>query len=142
MGIHIRGMVKNRKLARAIQDASWGRFLTTLDYKCRWQGKHVIRIGRFQPSSKRCHCCGYKRETLPLSVRTWDCPICQTHHDRDINAACNKRDMGLADSLGCSDCIKSSSVAGPVSAGATAKGVEKMPQHRSQEAPTTAAKAV
>lgn len=140
--LHIGGMVKNHKLARSIQDASWGRFLRTLAYKCRWQGKNVIRIGRFQPSSKRCHCCGYKWESLPLLVRSWTCPMCDTHHDRDINAACNIRDIGLADALGCSACIKSSPVATPVSAGATAKGVENISQHGSQEAPTIIADAV
>ena len=144
--LNIKGMVKNHKLAKAIQDASWGMFLTTLEYKCRWNGKNLIRIGRFQPSSRLCtssrlcNSCGHKMEAMPLSVREWDCAVCNTHHDRDINAARNIRDIGLADSLGCSDCIKSSPVAIPVSAGATAKGVEDS-QHGSQEAPTIAASA-
>ncbi|WP_257292304.1 transposase [Endozoicomonas sp. ONNA1] len=138
--LNIKGMIKNRKLARAIQDAGWGMFLTTLEYKCRWNGKNLIRIGRFHPSSKLCNCCGYKMEAMPLSVREWQCPNCQSVNDRDINAACNIRDIGLADSLGCSDCIKSSPVAISVSAGATAKGVESS-QRGSQEAPTKAASA-
>ena len=138
--LNIKGMIKNHKLARAIQDASWGMFLTTLEYKCRWNGKNLIRIGRFQPSSKLCNCCGYKMESMPLSVREWQCPKCLSTNDRDINAARNIRDIGLADSLGCSDCVKSSPVAIPVSAGATAKGVERS-QHGSQEAPTIDASA-
>ena len=138
--LNIKGMVKNHKLARAIQDASWGMFLTTLEYKCRWNGKNLIRIGRFQPSSKLCNCCGHKMESMPLSIRVWLCPICHSENDRDINAARNIRDIGLADSLGCSDCVKSSPVAIPVSAGATAKGVESS-RHGSQEAPTIAASA-
>ena len=103
--LNIKGMVRNRKLARAIQDAGWGMFLTTLDYKCRWNGKNLIRIGRFQPSSKLCNCCGYKMDAMPLSIREWQCPSCHRMNDRDINAARNIRDMGLADSLGHSGCI-------------------------------------
>ncbi len=136
--LNIKGMTKNRKLARAIQDAGWGIFLTTLDYKCRWNGKNLIRIGRFQPSSKLCNCCGYKMDAMPLSIREWQCPSCHRMNDRDINAARNIRDIGLADSLGHSDCIKSSPVDCPISAGSTAKGVE-CSQHGSQEAPTIAA---
>ena len=138
--LNIKGMVKNHKLARAIQDASWGMFLTTLEYKCRWNGKNLIRIGRFQPSSKLCNGCGHKMESMPLSIREWECPACHSLNDRDINAARNIRDIGLADSLGCSDCIKSSPIAISVSADATAKGVE-ISQHGSQEAPTIAASA-
>ncbi|MGI9278509.1 MAG: RNA-guided endonuclease TnpB family protein [Endozoicomonas sp.] len=85
--LNIKGMVKNYKLARAIQDASWGMFLTTLEYKCRWNGKNLIRIGRFQPSSKLCSCCGHKMESMPLSIREWECPDCHSVNDRDINAA-------------------------------------------------------
>ena len=93
--LNIKGMIRNRKLSRAIQDASWGMFLRVLDYKCRWNGKNIIQIGRFQPSSKLCNCCGYKAESMPLSVREWDCPVCKSHNDRDINAAKNIRDFGL-----------------------------------------------
>ena len=139
--LNIKGMVKNHKLARAIQDASWGMFLTTLEYKCRWNGKNLIRIGRFQPSSKLCNPCGYKMESMPLSIREWECPVCHSVNDRDINAARNIRDMGLADSLGHSGCIKSPPVDISVSADSTAKGAEGS-RYGSQEAPTIAASAV
>lgn len=135
--LHIKGMVKNRKLSRAIHDVSWGSFLTTLTYKCEWFGKNIIKINRFAPSSKRCHGCGYHNKVLPLSIREWECPSCLTVHDRDINAAKNIRLMGLADSPGHGDCVKSASVAILVSASATAKGVESS-LRRSQEAPTRA----
>ncbi|MFK0572256.1 RNA-guided endonuclease TnpB family protein [Endozoicomonas sp.] len=85
--LNIKGMIRNRKLSRAIQEASWGMFLRVLDYKCRWNGKNIIQIGRFQPSSKLCNCCGYKAESMALSIREWDCPVCKSHNDRDINAA-------------------------------------------------------
>ena len=98
--LNIKGMTegrptKNHKLARAIQDAGWGMFLTTLDYKCRWNGKNLLRIGRFQPSSKLCNCCGYKMASMPLSIREWECPGCHSVNDRDTNAARNTRDIGL-----------------------------------------------
>ena len=140
--LHIKGMIKSRKLARAISDASWGKFLTLLEYKCRWQGKNLLRLGRFAPSSKQCHGCGHKMEAMPLSARHWQCPVCGMQHDRDINAAQNIRDMSLADALGCSVCVKSSPVAMSVRADATAKGVEDNAQHGSQEAPTRTALAV
>jgi putative transposase len=135
--LHIKGMIKNRKLSSAIHDAGWGMFLTALDYKCRWNGKNLIRIGRFQPSSKRCNGCDYLMSSMPLSIREWICPQCHSVNDRDINAAKNIRDMGLADSLGRSDCVKSPPVAMPVSAGAAAKGVDVC-RHGSQEAPARA----
>lgn len=106
--LNVKGMVKNRKLSRAIQDVGWGMLLTTLEYKCRWNGKNLIRIGRFEPSSKLCNRCGYQASIMPLSVRQWCCPACQWVHDRDINAAKNIRDFALADVLGHSACIKSS----------------------------------
>ncbi|WP_373691102.1 zinc ribbon domain-containing protein [Endozoicomonas sp. ONNA2] len=68
-----------------------------------------------------CNCCGYKMDTMPLSLREWKCPSCHSVSDRDTNAARNIRDMGLADSLGHSDCIKSSTVGSPVSAGSTSE---------------------
>lgn len=136
--LHIKGMVKNRKLSRAIHDVSWGSFLSVLTYKCERYGKNIITINRFAPSSKQCHECGYHNKVLPLSVREWECPSCLTIHDRDINAAKNIRLMGLADSPGHGDCVKSSSAALLVSANVAAKGVEGS-LRRSQEAPTRAA---
>jgi putative transposase len=132
-------MVKNRKLSRAIHDVSWGKFLTILAYKCERYGKNLITLNRFAPSSKLCHDCGYHNKVMPLSVREWKCPSCLTVHDRDINAAKNIRLMGLADSPGHGDCVKSSSAAILVSASASAKGVESCSLRGSQEAPTRAA---
>lgn len=108
--LNIKGMTKNRKLARAIQDVGWGMFLSALEYKCQWNGKNLIRIGRFVPSSKTCNICGYKVSSLPLSVRLFECPECGRISGRDHNAAQNIRDIGLADSLGLSDCVKCSPV--------------------------------
>lgn len=87
--LHIKGMVKNHKLAQAISDASWGQFLTMLEYKGKLYGCEIRKLDRFFPSSKRCSKCGYIHENLTLDIREWICPECGTHHDRDINASTN-----------------------------------------------------
>jgi putative transposase len=86
--LNISGMMKNDRLARAIADVSWGSFISMLEYKCEWQGKHLVKIGRFEPSSKLCTCGTINRE-LTLKDRVWTCGSCGTKHDRDILAANN-----------------------------------------------------
>ena len=66
-----------------------------LEYKCEKQGKVLVEINRWFPSSKTCSNCHYQIKELPLDVRTWDCPNCGTHHDRDGNAAKNIRAEGI-----------------------------------------------
>lgn len=88
-------MLKNHKLAKSIQDASFGSFCNMIDYKAKWYGRTYIKVGSFYPSSKLCHCCGYKNTTLTLSDREWECPNCHTLLDRDKNAALNILDEGL-----------------------------------------------
>ena len=87
--LNVRGMVKNRRLAKAISTAGWGTFRGMLEYKGAWYGAYVHKVNRFFPSSKTCSCCGSILDELPLSVREWQCPICGTIHDRDINSAIN-----------------------------------------------------
>jgi putative transposase len=87
--LNVSGMIKNHKLAKHISDVGWSTFGRQLDYKGIWYGSEIVRIGRFEPSSKTCSNCGYKLEKLDLSVREWDCPQCNAHHDRDGNAAKN-----------------------------------------------------
>lgn len=98
----IKNMVRNSKLAKSISDVAWGQFLTLLEYKAQWYGKNILKIGRFVPSSKTCSCCGHKMDKLPLSVRSWQCPSCQSVNDRDLNASQNIRNFALADALGLS----------------------------------------
>ena len=66
-----------------------GEFARLLEYKCAERGRTLVKVGRFYPSSKTCSGCGHRLDALPLSVRSWDCPACGAHHDRDVNAARN-----------------------------------------------------
>ncbi|RCV92200.1 RNA-guided endonuclease InsQ/TnpB family protein [Vreelandella rituensis] len=93
----VKNMIKNRSLAKAISDVGWGELVRQLDYKAAWAGRQFVQIDRWYPSSKRCHGCGFVVESLPLNVRTWDCPDCGTQGiDRDINAARNILQAGTA----------------------------------------------
>ena len=94
--LNVKGMVKNRHLAKAITDASWGTFLNMLTCKAEWNGKKVIKIDRFFPSSQTCNVCGsVNKDVKDLSIREWECTSCHTHHDRDVNAAINILRVGL-----------------------------------------------
>lgn len=87
--LNAKGMMKNHHLAKAVTDASFGEFARLLEYKCAERGRSLVKIDRFYPSSKTCSACGHRLDALPLSVRSWDCPACGAHHDRDVNAARN-----------------------------------------------------
>ena len=93
--LNVKGMQRNHYLAQAVGDASFGMFLTMLEYKCQWYGVNLVKIDRFAPSSKTCGQCSYVYKGLKLSERSWICPECGTHHDRDFNAACNIKEFGL-----------------------------------------------
>jgi len=95
--LNVKGMVKNHCLAQSISDAGWSSFVSKLEYKAEWCGKTILRIGRFEPSSKLCNVCGYHNSYLTLDVREWICPDCKTRHDRDINAAINIKKFSLQD---------------------------------------------
>jgi putative transposase len=87
--LNVQGMLRNHNLAKAIQEVGFYRFKLVLQRKAIANGKQVVLIDRFYPSSKTCSCCGYKKSDLKLSDRFWTCPECGEHHDRDINAAKN-----------------------------------------------------
>ena len=93
--LNIKGIMKNHKLARSIQELSLYRFEAILTYKSNWYGRHLINIDRFFPSSKKCSDCGYINHDLKLSDREWFCPDCGVIHDRDLNAAVNIENEGL-----------------------------------------------
>jgi putative transposase len=85
--LNIAGMVRNRRLARAVSDAGWGQFVKIIAEKAAHYGRTVHTVSRWLASSKTCSACGYRLGELPLQVRTWTCPACRAVHDRDYNAA-------------------------------------------------------
>ena len=93
--LNIKGMIKNHKLSKHIQDCSWGTFITYLEYKSLWNDKQIVKIDRFFPSSKTCSKCGYINQNLKLDIREWTCPSCKAKHDRDFNAATNIKQEGF-----------------------------------------------
>lgn len=87
--LNVKGMVKNHKLAKAISDCSWSKFLTLLKYKSDWNDRQVVQIDRFFPSSKTCSHCGWIKQDLTLKDRDWVCSSCNASIDRDLNASLN-----------------------------------------------------
>ena len=87
--LNVKGMLKNHHLAKAIQEVGFFKFKSVLQTKAAANDKQVHLVNRFFPSSKTCSCCGYRNKDLKLSDRSWTCPECGEHHDRDINAARN-----------------------------------------------------
>src|SRR5690606_15294762 len=94
--LNVQGMVRNRRLARAISDCGWSEFRRQLEYKCERYGRRLVVIDRWHPTSKTCSACGHLLAELSLSTRHWTCPSCGTRHDRDINAAKNILAAGRA----------------------------------------------
>ena len=93
--LDMQGMSKALKFGKSVHDNGFGMFQQMLKYKCDWFGKTFVKIDKFEPSSQKCHCCGYKNPaTKDLRVRQWRCPNCGAYHDRDINAAINIREAG------------------------------------------------
>lgn len=95
--LNIAGMVRNRRLARAIHDAGWAQFVRLIEEKAERYGRTVHTVDRWYPSSKTCSACGHVMDAMPLKVRTWSCPVCGVVHDRDHNAAINILAAGRAD---------------------------------------------
>ena len=94
--LDVKEMMKNHKLAKAISDVSWSEFIRMLQYKSLWHDRIIQKVDRYFPSSQLCNICGYKNiEVKDLSVRDWICPECNSHHNRDVNAAINIRNEGL-----------------------------------------------
>ena len=99
----VKNMVKNHNLAQSISDAGWSTFVTMLEYKAEWYGKNILKIGRFEPSSKLHANCGYINKDLKLSDREWVCPKCGELVSRDENAAINIKNFALKNILSGTD---------------------------------------
>ena len=97
--LNIKGMLSNHKLALAISDCGWGMFVDMLEYKAEWYGKNILKIGRFEPSSKLHANCGYINKDLKLSDREWVCPKCFEVVSRDVNASINIKNFALKNHL-------------------------------------------
>ena len=121
--LNVKGMVKNHKLAKAIQDVSWSSFIAKLEYKANWYGKEVYQNDRFFPSSKTCSCCGHIKESLSLDERSWTCAKCNTKHDRDVNAARNLLQRALTVKSSGTDDYRHGAEVSPEEIPAVSKGV-------------------
>ena len=99
----VSNMVKNHKLAQSISDAGWSTFVEMLEYKAEWYGKNILKIGRFEPSSKLHANCGYINKDITLSDREWVCPKCGELVSRDVNASINIKSFALRNILSGTD---------------------------------------
>jgi putative transposase len=95
----VSGMMKNRRLSRAIADVGFYEFRRQLEYKCQWYGSKLDVAKRTFPSSKRCSSCGHKKKELSLSEREYECEECGLMIDRDLNAALNLVTVSLPETL-------------------------------------------
>lgn len=91
--LNMKNMARTLHFGKSVADNGWGMFTNMLSYKLAWQGKQLIKIDKWFPSSQLCHVCGYQnKNTKNLNIREWGCPHCGTYHNRDVNAAINIRE--------------------------------------------------
>lgn len=101
--LQVSNMMKNHNLALSIQDAGWGMFLSMLEYKAEWNGRNILKVGTFEPSSKMCSCCGHVNKYLTLKDRVWTCVKCNSVLHRDLNASLNIKNFALKNVLSGTD---------------------------------------
>lgn len=92
--LDVKSMMQYRQFSRHIGDVGWSMFATALKWQCEKKGKHLVQIGRYEPSTKTCSSCGHVQD-MPLNVRTYDCDNCDLVLDRDLNAAINIKNLGI-----------------------------------------------
>ena len=95
--LNVKGMQKNKHLSKSIGDVSWSTLVNMLEYKANWAGREIVKIGRFEPSSKTCNSCGWIWKDMNQSRRTFKCQSCGFELDRDLNAAKNILKIGRAE---------------------------------------------
>ena len=93
--LNFSGMMRNRRLARAMAEAGMAGFINKLAYKCAWCGTDLVRADRWFPASKLCSHCGRKNESLTLNERTWRCQGSGVLHGRDLYSAINQEKAGF-----------------------------------------------
>ena len=93
--LNVSGMMRNRRLSRALADAGIAGFLRKLAYKCQWYGAELVEVSRWFPLSKLCSGCGTKNDSLTLSDQQWTCPACGATNERDLNAALHLEKAGF-----------------------------------------------
>ena len=93
--LKVKNLMKNRKLSKSIADVGWSKFINMLKYKAERNGKMIIQIEQWFPSSQICSHCHHNDGKKALNIREWTCSNCHTHHDRDVNAAINIRNKDL-----------------------------------------------
>lgn len=94
--LNVKGVMANRKMAKAMGDVGMHELKRQLEYKAAWHGREFMQVDRWAPTSKACSACGAVQEAMLLTVRQWTCPDCQTVHDRDVNAAVNILNLATA----------------------------------------------
>jgi putative transposase len=97
--LNVKGMLKNRRLARGIADMGFHELRRQLEYKAALRGIRVVVADRWYPSSKTCSSCGQVLNVLALAQRHWTCPGCGASHERDINAAINLKNMAVSSTV-------------------------------------------
>ncbi|TXH11058.1 MAG: transposase [Spirochaetes bacterium] len=108
--LNVKGMTKNRSLAKSVADVGFGELRRQIEYKAARTGAVVVVADRWFPSSKMCNVCGTKTKSLPLSIREWTCAECGIHHDRDLNAAINLRNLAVSSTVtACGEFLSSGS---------------------------------
>ena len=94
--LNVKGMMKNRHLAKAVQEQGFYEFYRQIEYKSAWHNIEFIVADRFYPSSKMCSCCGNIKKDLKLSDRIYHCSECGNTIDRDYQAAINLRNYAIS----------------------------------------------
>lgn len=92
--LNVKGMLRNKKLAKSISDVLWSAFVAKLE-KAKWYNRTIVKVSRWYPSSQIFSNCGHKEGKKSLEIREWTCSACHEHHDRDMNARKNILAEGL-----------------------------------------------